>query len=265
MFGWDDAISIGGSVLGFMGGQDTNAANAGINSAQMAFNETEAQKNRDWQEKQRGSNYQAAVGDLKAAGLNPMLAYMNGAAKAGSGAQATAGSMLPMSNATQAGATNALTAAQIKNVNAQTAVAEVTAQKLAAEIPLTTANTGQVVQKTENMKQELFNLKEDMTRIIADKELKQQLTSVGIDTGNLQRAQTRVAEIEIALKAQTISKQEAETQLTQALTQLRGYEMQGAKNLQDFEKMMETGGGNASKATGAVANVLRAIKSLTGK
>lgn len=47
---------------------------------QMDFNASEAQKNRDWIDSQRNNQYQTVVEDLKAAGLNPALAYSNGGA-----------------------------------------------------------------------------------------------------------------------------------------------------------------------------------------
>lgn len=58
-----------------------------------AFNASEAQKNRDWQEYMSNTSYQRAVKDLRAAGLNPILAYGNGGASSGSGATASIGTL----------------------------------------------------------------------------------------------------------------------------------------------------------------------------
>lgn len=54
------------------------------------FSAAEAQKNRDFQERMANTAYQRAAADLKAAGLNPYLAYSQGGSAAPSGTAATA-------------------------------------------------------------------------------------------------------------------------------------------------------------------------------
>lgn len=93
--------------LSYYGQMQTNSANA-----------AEAQKNREFQERMRATQYQTAVDDMIKAGLNPMLAYQQGGAGNLSGSVSAA-----YQNAAGQGVNSALDTraniAQVKNMEAQ--------------------------------------------------------------------------------------------------------------------------------------------------
>lgn len=234
MSGWMAAGQIGaslvGSWLGYKGQQEANDTNEDIARETREWNSAEAVKSRDWQEQMRRTQYQTTVQDLQAAGLNPMLAYQQGGAGTPSGAQASMSSLPQIGNKAAAALTAGAAAAQIANIQAQTRntdanteVATATAKKVEAETNLTANSATNVTQQTEN-------LKEQIAQIRANVNLQQQQATTEQQRRVLMSYESQLKQLQAEVEKEKIPLTKAQTTLTQVNAQLAKYDLAGARN-----------------------------------
>jgi hypothetical protein len=142
--------SLLGPVLGYIGQEDTNDANVMLN-----------RENRYWQEDMANTQYQRAVSDMRAAGLNPALMFKNAGpsvvpnvqpaqVQSEMGAAVSSAAQLSSAFATveKIGAELGLIKAQEKNVQAQTVTEMAKPKNVEALTQLYGANTAKTIAET---------------------------------------------------------------------------------------------------------------------
>jgi hypothetical protein len=155
----DGIVSAG---IDFLSQERTNRQQAQQAQIAQGFSAEQAQKQMDFQERMRATQYQTAVKDLQAAGLNPMLAYQQGGAGTPSGASAIgqqATFKSPTSNISNTLST-ALIGEDVALKRSQVEVNQENVRNLSADTAIKLLQDPKIRQETKNLIQEEFRLRE---------------------------------------------------------------------------------------------------------
>lgn len=218
----DGALGFAGEVLGGMFQSDQAGDTRKFNSA-------EAAKNRDFQERMRATQYQTAMADMKAAGLNPILAYTQGGAGTPQGSSASSSAMPRMGNAGLAALSASAMAASIDKTEADTEVSKALAKKTEAETNLVTNSATNVAQQTEN-------LKEQIQQIRSTVKLQNQQRLTGVQEEGLKAAQAGLTAVQQRVAKEQISLTEAQAKVQQILADLQALDIPLKTNKAEAEK-----------------------------
>lgn len=249
-----------GGLFGKEGQSDANSANAAA-----------AQKQMDFQERMSNTSYRRGMADMKAAGLNPMLAFMKGGASVPDGARYEAGNEM----ATLADGLSHVNINQNEMLEASTAKTVADAKKSEAEADLATAQAAEARARTptyeENIKltrAQVEEIKEKIPQIASSTDLNRtQAAKVAVEVenawkqGRLLDAQTQEALARAGLtKAQIneviprINKMIADTAYTQAGTDFQRFksDIGNMVRVPDADRMLNSAGAAIGETAGAV-------------
>lgn len=147
-----------GSVIGGLFGNEFQSDEA---TAARDWSAGEAEKNRQWQMMMSNTAYQRQVEDMKAAGLNPMLAAMKGGGattpSGGVGSPSSAGHSNDLT-----GGVSATTAAQIEVLQSQAEKNRADAENVKAQTPTHAVNIDRMNQDIRESVQRIENLQVQM-------------------------------------------------------------------------------------------------------
>lgn len=248
---WPALIAAAGQALS----NDQNSDEATWARESSAF---QAQKNMDFQALMRSTQYQTATQDMMKAGLNPMLAYSQGGAGTPGGAQGAPVQATQMRNPFEG--LSATTAAQIRNLDAQTQKTKAETEEIAPTARMGREYTGH---QSANIRQQIGESAMRIEKIISETSHHDASASQARQQEeNLKKMIPHIEESVRLLRAQTTQTgtltNEAKQRIRQNLPELEA----NLKKLEAIFKGMEAPGRETTHAfeSSAPGAILRSIK-----